>query len=583
MADGMADSATAEDGAGKGHDARDPMAELRALIIGRERRQISEIHTRLDDPEIRAKDVGAVLAEAVRLHSEDPQLAAALAPPLEDAITSSVRRNPQPLADALFPIMGPAIRKAIAHSLAAMIESLNQTLEHSLSLQALQWRWTALRTGKSFAEVVLLNTLVYRVEQIFLIDRASGLLLQHVTGPGISSDDADMVSGMLTAIRDFVRDSFNVDEHESLDALKVGELSVWIEQGPRAVLAAVIRGTAPQTLRPVFQDALDTVHVQFAGALESFRGDTAPFEAARPLLESCLQTQFKAQAGGRRRRTALKIVLGVGLAALAIWMVFSSRDRRRWNAYLDALRAEPGIVVVSSSRGGGRYSVSGLRDPLARDPSSFVQEAGLDPARIGAHWELYQALDSPLVLARARTLLTPPEGVSLNFHNGVLTASGAAPASWIDRSRQMAAFLPGVARFETATLTDTDLQALVTGIEATSLRFARGTTDLLREDGPRLLELVNLLGRLNDLGRTRRVRYTVDIAGHTDLDGAQDANMPLSQARADRIAGIVGRGLEAVVVRSRGVGSGEPANAGSTEDDKQQNRRVSLRFVASPE
>jgi OOP family OmpA-OmpF porin len=580
MADGMADSATAEAGGqpAEGRDG-DPMAELRALIVGTERRQLTELQTRIADPEIRAKDVGGVLAEAIRLHAHDPQLASALAPPLEDAITSSVRRNPQPLADALFPVMGPAIRKAIAHSLAAMVESLNRTLEHSFSLQALQWRWTALRTGKSFAEIVLLNTLVYRVDQVFLIDRASGLLLQHVTAEGTDTGDADMVSGMLTAIRDFVRDSFKVDEHETLDALRVGDLSVWIEQGPRAVLAAVIRGSAPQTLRPVFQDALDAVHVQYATELEAFKGDTAPFEAARPALEACLQTQFKAESS-RRRRSAFKYAVAVGLVALAVWMVFSTLDRRRWNAYLDTLRAEPGIVVVTASRGGGRYSVSGLRDPLARDPASFIREAGLVPERVLGHWELYQALDPPLVLARARALLAPPEGVSLTFHNGVLTATGTAPASWIDRSRQMAALLPGVGRFEAASLRDTDLETLVTGIESISLRFGRGTTDLLRDDGPTLLELVNFLSRLNDLGRRRGTRYTVEVVGHTDSDGAPDANVPLSRARAERIAATVGKGLDSVAVRPRGVGSDIPASTGSTEADKQRNRRVS--FIVAP-
>jgi OOP family OmpA-OmpF porin len=578
----MAESATAEDGAreddGRGPASRDPMAELRALIVGNERREITELRSRIADPEIRAKDVGAVLAEAVRLHAHDPQLSSALAPPIEDALTSSVRRNPQPLADALFPVMGPAIRKAIAHSLAAMVESLNRTLEHSLSLRALEWRWTALRTGKSFAEIVLLNTLVYRVEQIFLIDRDSGLLLQHVTASGAGSEDADMVSGMLTAIRDFVRDSFKVSEHDTLDALKVGELSVWIEQGPRAVLAAVIRGTAPQTLRPVFQDALDAVHVRFANELDAFRGDTAAFDATRPILEACLQTQFKSEPG-RRPRTALKYAAAAGLAALVVWMVLSTLDRRRWNAYLDTLRTEPGIVVVSADRSGGRYAVSGLRDPLARDPATFIQEAGLDPARVSGHWELYQALDPPLVLARARTLLAPPPGVSLTFHNGVLTASGAAAASWIDRSRQMAAFLPGVARFETASLTDPDFQTLASAVGGVSLRFTRGTTDLVRDDGPRLLELVNLLARLNDLGRERKTRYTVRVIGHTDLDGDPGANVPLSRARAERIAAVLGNGLDAVTLEARGVGSAEPASGGGSDEDKQRNRRVSLSVV----
>ena len=54
-----------------------------------------------------------------------------------------------------------------------MMESLNRTVEHSFSWRALAWRWTALRTGKPFAEIVLLNTLEYRVEQVFLVHAES--------------------------------------------------------------------------------------------------------------------------------------------------------------------------------------------------------------------------------------------------------------------------------------------------------------------------------------------------------------------------------------------------------------------------
>src|SRR3954462_1970936 len=150
-------------------------AELRSLIIGPEQRDLRALEARLNDPGRVARDVSEVLPEAVALRRHDPHLTRALAPSIEEAITTSVRRNPQPLADALFPVIGPAIRKAIAASLSGMLESLNRTLEHSLSWRAIQWRVTALRTGRSFAEVVLLNTLVYRVEQVLLIDRRTGL------------------------------------------------------------------------------------------------------------------------------------------------------------------------------------------------------------------------------------------------------------------------------------------------------------------------------------------------------------------------------------------------------------------------
>src|SRR5688572_13021139 len=182
--------------------------ELRTLLVGPEQRQLRALQTRVEDPAAQARDVSRVLARAVELRNNDPHLKRALAPTIEETISASVKRNPRPLADALFPIIGPAIRKAVAATLSSMLESLNTTLEHSLSLRSLQWRLDARRTGRSFAEIVLLNTLVYRVEQALLIHRPSGLLLQHITAPGTSAHDADMVSGMLTAIRAFVGDSF---------------------------------------------------------------------------------------------------------------------------------------------------------------------------------------------------------------------------------------------------------------------------------------------------------------------------------------------------------------------------------------
>ena len=48
----------------------------------------------------------------------------------------------------------------------------------------------------------------YQVKQDFLIHRESGLVLQHVEDGSAETRDPDLVSGMLTAIRDFVQDYF---------------------------------------------------------------------------------------------------------------------------------------------------------------------------------------------------------------------------------------------------------------------------------------------------------------------------------------------------------------------------------------
>lgn len=555
-------------------------AELRALIVGPEQRQLRTIQARLDDPATQARDVSRVLPVAMLLRKDDPQMTRALGPAVEEALTSSVRRNPRPLADALFPIFGPAIRKAIAASLSAMLESLNQTLEHSVSWRAVQWRLTALRTGRPFAEVVLLNTLLYRVEQVFLIERESGLLLQHVTSPAVSARDADMVAGMLTAIRDFARDSFRVSDEDALDNFRVGELSVWIEQGPHAVLAAVIRGTAPPELRQTMQEAIEHIHARVGDQLAAFSGDAAPFEVVRPVLEGCLEARYR--PAEKRVSPALWIAAAVIIAAIGLWLYFTVSARARWNTYLAALRAEPGIVVVSTDRQDGRFVVNGLRDPLARDPASLLAASGVGAEDVTGHWQLYQALEPPMALARARQLLRAPDSVRLTLDSGVLSAAGTAPVEWIRESQRLAPLVPGVARFDTGTLIDDEIQRLGEELAATSLSFQRGSAALEAGGDELLAALLERIRRIDALAALGGQTFVVEVVGHADGDGSPATNDSLSVSRADLVrAAILGVRPERLQVVARGVGSSQPLSPGRTESEKRANRRVTLRLTAA--
>ena len=425
----------------------DELSELRDLLLAPEQTQLSDLQERINNPVRYAHDVSRVLPNAVTLSlNRDNKLANALMPTVQSSIAAAVRKNPQRLVDAIFPVMGPAIRKAIAAAFSEMVQSLNQTLEYSVSLTGLKWRLEALRTGKSFAEVVLSHTLLYRVEQVFLIHRETGLLLQHVKSGAATVHDADLVSGMLTAIQDFVQDSFRIERGDALESIEVGDLNVWIERGSHAVLAAVIRGNAPLELRGVLQDSLDAIHVEQLDELEAFKGDAAPFEASRPQLENCLQAQTERVT----KKKLSPVLVGVPLLillALGVWMFFSIRDSGRWNDYLGRLRAQPGLVVVSAEKSGGKYHLTGLRDPLAVDPATMLPESKIDPQDVVSRWEPYQGSHPDLVLARALRLLEPPNTVSLSVEGGELVATGYADHEWIKTARKLAQMMPSVTRF----------------------------------------------------------------------------------------------------------------------------------------
>ncbi len=470
------------------------VAELRSLLLGPAEAQLAEVHERLFDPQRQVEEVSRVLPDAIAVRSRrDDALTAALSSTVSTALQHSVRKNPQPLADALFPIMGPAIRKYIAAALNTMVQSLNQTMTHSMSARGLSWRFEALKTGRPFSEVVLLHTLRYRVEQVYLIHKETGLLLRHVSAAGAQTQDADMVSGMLTAIQDFVRDSFQTRNTDQLDTLQMGDLTVWVEQGPFAILAGVIRGNAPLQLREVFQSTLERIHLQFGNDLEAFAGDADVFAPTEPLLEDCLQADYgvdSQQAGARKRITPLTVIASVLLIGLLVGSFFFFRDRYRWNTYVDRLRNEPGFVVTDVGKSDGKHMVAGLRDPLSRDPQVIIQGTGLTSDSVIEKWQPFQALTPEFVVARAKKSLAPPSTVQLLFNDGTLEAKGFAAHNWIVETRKVARFLPGINQFRDDNLLDID------SIENPLLKFEVNQSQLRDDQQQTLKQLVADIRRL---------------------------------------------------------------------------------------
>lgn len=416
----------------------DPRLEqLRSLLLGREIEALS----RLEDPAQFAAAVARALPSAVT-HS-DEQLGQALAPALEKAAQSSIRGNPRTLLNILYPLIVPAISKSIGETIDKTFQSLNETLKYSLTWRGLRWRMEAWRSGQSFSEVVLKHTLVYQVEHVFLIHRHTGLLMSHVAAENAESQDPQIVSSMLVAIQDFVRDSFSGAEHQGLDALRLGELRLWSEAGPFATLVAVIRGNPPEELHEILANTLSRIHGEYSWLLENFDGDSAGLEGVEADLAACVAHRQQVPLHTRTGFPWLVALLGLAvLLLLGGWGVHWWLGEQRWEDYVARLRAQPGIVITEVGRQDGKYLVAGLRDPLAADPGTMLSAAGLVPGQVAFHWVPYQGLDAPIVLKRVRASLDPPVGVTFAVDGNRIVANGSASSAWLERARVAAMTLP---------------------------------------------------------------------------------------------------------------------------------------------
>lgn len=545
--------------------------ELRGLILGPEQQRLDAIDERLASPALTVDAVSRVLPDAVERRAGDRALGAALGPVVGDAIKASVRRDPQPVVDAIFPVIGPAIRKAISAAFAELVQSVNATLEHSFTLRGLRWRLEAMRTGRSFGEVVLSHSLAFRAEQLFLIHRETGLLVRHLTAPGIHALSPDMVAGMLTAITQFAQDSFEVSRQEGLDSLALGDLGVWVEQGPAVTLAAVVRGHPPAGYREVLQEAVEGVQRVHADALDQFARDGRPFEVRHDLLEPCLITQRVEGATStspwRLAAVGAIVLLAFGACAVPRWL-----EARRVDRWLARLRGEPGLVVGSVARAEGRAVVSGLRDPLAVDPAHLLSGFGLDTSDVRGHWEPYVALRPEFVVRRAGAALQPPRGVTLALRGDTLVATGTASTTWRTRAGTLALAIPGVAALDLAGLEDSAVVALRARgdtIAAFTLAFDRGAVIPRASSRLALDSLTGLLRRFVSEAWATGWRPEVEVRTATDSIGTPEANAWLRAERARTLR---------QVLRARGIpDSLLVASPDSSRDARQGYVRVHLR------
>ncbi|MBW4561599.1 MAG: OmpA family protein [Mojavia pulchra JT2-VF2] len=556
----------------------DELSTLRSLLFGIEPTQLNKLYERLENPQIQAEDISRLLPEAVILRSkQDNILGEAIVSTVEAAIQTSVKQDEDILSEAFFPIIGPATRKAISAAMEQMVQSLNQTLEHSLSPQSLQWRLEARKTGKSFAEIVLLRTLLYQVEQVFLIHKKTGLLLQHTVANQATIQDPDLVSAMLTAIQDFVKDSFSVQKDEGLHSLQFGELTIWIEEGPQAVLATIIRGKPPQELRLSFRDAIEKIHLKLSQEINAFTGETEAFEASKPHLENCLAQGYKSPP--KKNYTYAWTFLGTIAIACGIWGFLTLREQFRWHSYIQKLESQPGIVVINAKHRQGKFLVSGMRDPLAVDPTTLIHQASLNPKTVISQWQPYLSLDPQLITIRSQELLQPPKTVTLKVDsNGILNATGFAPRQWILETRKLWRFIPGVAQFNDKKLQEIELSQLELyqqQIEREILFFSEGTTELIPGEADKLTHLAKKINQLLNIAKYLGKDVRLQITGHSSPNGTEQRNILLSQARASKVLSyFASQRINTSKFKAVGVGSTLPLQPELTQA---LNRTVSFK------
>ncbi len=553
--------------------------ELRSILLGPDHEKLEALDRRVTQPAQRSEDVSEVLPESIATSfKRDSRLVQALRTPLRQCVSESVREDPDEYADALFPVMGPAIRRAVAEAFKGWIQQANQAMEQSLSARGLAWRVQAWRAGIPFGQYVLQRTLLYRVEHVYLIQSGSGLLIEHVHQADVLAKDEDAVSAMFTAIQDFVQDSFQRAGSE-LRTAELGELTLWAVHGPSSTIVAVIRGLPPTGLRAELAAAQEDIEARYSRELRGYAGERGSLSQVRPRLEQCLLVSMREpDAPAQPRRVGpLGVLLAVIALLLLAWLGYELWMQNRVQRLGAALASTPGIVVTALDRDGGGVILRGLRDPLAARIQDIATQAGWT-GPIAAELRPFLSLEPDLVLQRAQAVLAPPVGVDLALDGETLVINGQAPAQWIAAARATNP-LPGVrtvdlsgvrpiterstarqpaqpAAPEPTPAPQTDdpasvqqqMAEIAARLAAMSFGFDQGAA-LARLSTEQLNTIVSGFNEYAALAGTLGLTATLSVVGNTDDSGPDSFNRQLELRRAEQVkTQLVNRGVDADAV-----------------------------------
>ena len=120
----------------------------------------------------------------------------------------------------------------------------------------------------------------------------SGLLLKHYTRRLRPNVDSDVLSGMLVAVQEFIKDSFR-GEKGGLNEIRFGEIRIVVMEGKWTILAAVVRGARPFDIQPELSGALSELEAKYEDPLTDWDGTMEQIADVDTIMDALIEGKYR--------------------------------------------------------------------------------------------------------------------------------------------------------------------------------------------------------------------------------------------------------------------------------------------------
>jgi hypothetical protein len=345
----------------------------------------------------RSDDLAKQVADLERQVTDKEALVALLMPVLGDVLRQKIRDARAEMIEALYPIIGEVVVRAVSEAIRDLARSVDAQMRTSLTPSAMLGRVRARLGGVSDGEMVLRQVLPFTVAEIFLIQRPTGLLLWYASPQPADLRDSDVISGMLTAIRDFAQDAFGAINDSELDEIQYGDRRIVIEAAQHVYLAVVVDGIEPPGFRAHMRRLLIDIQNQYEEVLRDYDGDASPLTPVETPLRSLFTPDAPTPTPSRGLTSSQKRILIGSLVAVVLCLVLTCIVARAVAQWANNL-SKPTVIYIE---------VTPPLPPTATPPPTLsptptaVPTATVTPTTTASP----TATPTPQVFAQSRTAL----------------------------------------------------------------------------------------------------------------------------------------------------------------------------------
>ncbi len=128
------------------------------------------------------------------------------------------------------------------------------------------------------------------IDEIFLIGN-DAMLIAHETRRLRPDMDEDVMAGMLTAIQNFIKDSFKDEDDWSIDKLEFQDNKIVIKRGEYVYIAVKYSGELTDEEIGSIQETIEDIEDEYEEELEDWDGDMEKLRGAREKLKQIFQEE----------------------------------------------------------------------------------------------------------------------------------------------------------------------------------------------------------------------------------------------------------------------------------------------------